>query len=152
MDMFRLEPEVAGEIGENSKIKYEGGMLSEVEFLHYEFAGWLGDELLTSYPCFIVSENIVDDILKSNLKGYRFEDIEISTSDEFKEMYPNRTIPNFKRLIPLGKVIVSDEKIVQFSDDDFCLEDNVELVVSYKALEILKRHKMEYCEITPLSC
>ena len=67
MDMFRLEPEVAGEIGENSKIKYERGMINEVEFLHYEFTGWLGDEILTSHPCFIVSENIVEDILKSNL-------------------------------------------------------------------------------------
>lgn len=151
MEMFRLEPEVAGEIGENSKIKYERGIINEVEFLHYEFTGWLGDEILTSHPCFIVSENIVEDILKSNLKGYRFEDIEMSTSDEFKEMYPNRDIPNFKRLIPVGEVIVCDEKIIQSSGDDFCLEDNVELVVSYNALEILKRHKIENCEIYPLS-
>ncbi len=151
MEMFRLEPEVAGEIGENSKIKYERGIIREVEFLHYEFTGWLGDEILTSHPCFIVSENIVEDILKSNLKGYRFEDIEISTSDEFKEIYPNRYIPNFKRLVPIGEVIIRDEKIIQSSGDDFCLEDNVELVVSYNALEILKRHKIENCEISPLS-
>lgn len=151
MEMFRLEPEVAGEIGENSKIKYERGVINEVEFLHYDFTGWLGDEIVTSHPCFIVSENIVEDILKSNLKGYIFQDIEMSTSDEFKEMYPNRDIPNFKRLIPVGEVIVCDEKIIQSSGDDFCLEDNVELVVSYNALEILKRHKMEYCEICPLS-
>ena len=88
MEMFRLKPEVAGEIGENSKIKYERGIINEVEFLHYEFTGWLGDEILTSHPCFIVSEDIV--------------------------------------------------------------EDNVELVVSYIALEILKKHKIENCEICPL--
>lgn len=152
MEMFRLEPEVAGEIGENSIISYERGMIKDVKFLNYEFTGWLGDELLTSHPCFIVSENIVEDILKSNLKGYKFEDVEISVSDEFKEIYPNKCIPNFKRLISLEKVVVCDEKIIQSSGDDFCLEDNVELVVSYKALEMLKRHKIEYCEITPLSC
>lgn len=151
MEMFRLEPEVAGEIGENSKIKYERGMINEVEFLHYEFTGWLGDEILTSHPCFIVSENIVEDILKSNLKGHRFEDIEISTSDEFKEIYPNRHIPNFKRLIPLGKVVVCDDKIIQSSEEDFCLEDDVELVVSYNALEILKKYKIENCEICTLN-
>ena len=67
-----------------------------------------------------------------------------------KKKYPTTKIPNFKRLIPLGKVVVSDEKIIQFSGDDFCLEDNVELVVSSKVLEIFKRHKMDYCEITPL--
>jgi len=138
MNMFRLEPEVAGEIGENSIINYERGMIKEVKFLNYEFTGWLGDELLTSHPCFIVSENIGKDILKSNLKGYKFEDVEISVSDEFKEIYPNRHIPNFKRLIPLGKVVVCDEKITQSSGDDFCLEDDVELVVSYSTLEILK--------------
>ncbi|MBW9154748.1 hypothetical protein [Clostridium estertheticum] len=151
MDMFRLEPEVAGEIGENSRIRYERGMIKEVEFLHYEFTGWLGDEILTSHPCFIVSENIVEDILRSKLRGYRFEDIEISTSDEFKEMFPNRYIPNFKRLIPLGKVVVRDEKIFQSSEDDFCLEDDVELVVSYNALEILKKSNIDNCEICDLN-
>jgi len=149
--MFRLEPEVAGEIGENSIINYERGMIKEVKFLNYVFTGWLGDELLTSHPCFIVSENIVEDILKSNLKGYKFEDVEISVSDEFKEIYRDRYIPNFKRLIPLGKVVVCDEKIIQSSRDDFCLEDDVELVVSYSALEMLKKYKINNCEISALN-
>ena len=150
MKMFKIEPEVAGEIGENSIISYKNNIIDEVKFLHFEFKGWLGDEILETSPCFIVSESIVNDILESNLKGCKFEDIEISKSEEFNEMYPNRYIPNFKRLIPLGAVSIFNDKIIENSGDDFCIEDKVNLVISDSALKILKKHKIDNCDITIL--
>lgn len=58
MNLHLLEPEVAGGLGENSTFNSKG----EVEFLHYEFQGWLGDELLESTPCFIVTESMAHSI------------------------------------------------------------------------------------------
>ena len=57
MEYYLIEPEVAGGIGEHSVIDRSSGKMV-VRKLHYEFDGWLGDELLESTPCFIVSERL----------------------------------------------------------------------------------------------
>jgi hypothetical protein len=150
MKMYRLDPEVAGEIGDGSEIIYEGGLIKKVTYLHYEFAGWLGDELLTQTPCFIVTEVVANSIIKSDLTGYRFEEMKVSKSDEFKEFYPDKVLPKFLRLLPLGKVVVDNDKIVEWSGEDFCLEENVDLVVSEYALKVLEKHQMVNCNVEEL--
>ena len=35
MKFYKLEPEVAGEIGESSKIEYENGKIKKIIFLEY---------------------------------------------------------------------------------------------------------------------
>ena len=147
MKFYRLCPEVAGEIGENSKIVYKNGIIEDVTYLHYEFAGWLGDELLTQTPCFIVTAALSDSIIQSNLTGYKLEKMEVSVSDEFKEFYPDKIVPEFVRLIPLGKLESNNRKDLVESNLDFNLEDNVELVVSENALKIIKQHKLLHCDI-----
>lgn len=151
MKMYRLNPEVAGEIGENSKIVYEKGIIKGITYLHYEFAGWLGDELLTQTPCFIVTEALANSVLKSKLAGYKFEEMEVTTSDEFKEFYPNKVLPKFLRLLPLGKVIVNDDMVTEWSGEDFCLEDDIELVVSEDALKLIENHKIDNCDVEELT-
>lgn len=51
-----LEPEVAGGIGPNSELHCDDGKLV-VTRLNYEFDGWLGDALLETTPCFIVTND-----------------------------------------------------------------------------------------------
>lgn len=51
---FVIEPEVAGGIGERSMIDRSTGKM-KVEKPNYHFEGWLGDHLLESTPCYIVS-------------------------------------------------------------------------------------------------
>ena len=58
MKYFVLEPEVAGGIRKKSKILYENSKIKEVLFLDYEFEGWLGDEILITHPCFIISKSL----------------------------------------------------------------------------------------------
>jgi hypothetical protein len=148
MKMFRLNPEVAGEIGEDSKIIYEEeGFIKDISFLHYNFMGWLGDELLTQTPCFIITETLANNISKSELKGYRFEEIKVTKSDEFIELYPNKELPIFIRLLPLGKVVVDGNKVTEWTGDDFCLEDDIDLVVSENALKVLEKHRIVNCDI-----
>ena len=78
MKYFILEPEVAGGIGKKSKILYENSKIKEVLFLDYEFEGWLGDDILTTHPCFIISKSLCDIIKVSDLKGYQLQKIDVS--------------------------------------------------------------------------
>ena len=143
MTYYLLEPEVAGEIGENSIISYENGMIKEVKYLEYCFMGWLGDELLTSTPCFIVSRAVQEEILAENLTGIQFEEITMSFSDEFEELYEGEAVPEFVRIICEN----SYESNIGNLTLDFYMNEYKDLIVSEKALAVFKRHKLNNCDI-----
>lgn len=124
---YFLEPEVAGGIGENTKGNW-GMHPPIITHLHYQFDGWLGDELLTSFPCFIVTNNLLKIIEKNKCSGVVFDVVEISTSEEFEDFHQDLKLPEFKRLIPIGTAGV----------DDFGIADDYRLVVSEKALNLIK--------------
>ena len=154
--LFLLEPEVAGGFGDNTIIENFNnvrakGERPKVAHLHYEFMGWPDDEILERTPCFIVTESLAKDIQKSSLNGYTFENVEISKGDEFEELYPNRDLPKFIRLIPNGLVEVIDDSYKEWSGDDFCMSQKSCLVVSERAFKMLKSHKLNYCEIVKLN-
>ncbi|MDR6883772.1 hypothetical protein [Bacillus sp. 3255] len=150
MKFYLLEPEVPGGIGENSLLTYESGKIKEVVHLHFVFEGWLGDDLVTTNPCFIVSKRLADAISRSDLTGYVFKTVEVSTSETFKELYPNRTLPEFKWLIPLGEVEIDGVSVVRWSEHDICRRKS-KLVVSEKAFVILKQFNINNCDITELT-
>ncbi len=124
---FVVEPEVAGSIGDRS-ILDRTIHPPRVTKLHYLFEGWLGDPLVESFPVFGVTGDLKRRFNEAGLSGTEFEDMEISTSDEFNELYPDRTLPVFERLIPAG---------LAGTDDIGTLPDG-RLVVSQRALDVLK--------------
>jgi hypothetical protein len=127
-DFYIVEPEVAGGWGSNTKAIRTLGEPVIVTKLHYVFDDWLGDALLTTSPCYIGTELLAGEIEKTQLDGVLFDEVEITKSDQFKELYPNLNLPKFlwfKIHGSLGK-------------DDFGMTSNLQLVVSKAALEILK--------------
>jgi hypothetical protein len=69
MTYFILEPEVAGGWGPNTKFTRTPGKRVVIHHLNYEFDGRLGDELLESWPCFIVTQSLADRLKSSGLTG-----------------------------------------------------------------------------------
>ncbi len=102
MQYYQIEPEVAGGIGEHSVIDRSSGKMV-VRKLHYEFYGWFGDELLESTPCFIVLERLAREIESAQLTRISFDDVEVTKSDQFEPLYPNRQLPKFVWLQIDGK-------------------------------------------------
>lgn len=143
MNYYLLYPEVAGELGEGSKIAYENGKIKEVIFLEYNFMGWLGDELLTTDPCFIVTEGLQHDIILNGLTGVKFNNIAMTFSYEFHELYGDRRVPKFVQIICNN----SYESSVQNLIYDFYLNKYKNIIVSEKALSVLKQHKIDMCDI-----
>lgn len=93
--MYKLiEPEVAGGLGE--QIQMDNSFFPPlIKNLHYEFKGWLGDDILESFPCYIVTERLRDGIELVKLTGVSFDKVFISKSETFLELYPDRELPNF---------------------------------------------------------
>ena len=59
-------------------------------------------------------------------------------------------LPPFRRLFAEGKARISGEKVVYWSEHDICLMEPGYLVVSPRCLDILKRHKIDHCDVLPL--
>ena len=143
MNYYLLNPEVAGELGDGSELVYEGGKIKEVVFLEYNFMGWQGDELLSTHPCFIVTESLQNDIILNGLTGVIFNNIAMTFSDEFYDICGDIQVPKFVQ------IICNDlyEDNVENLQNDFYYNKYKEIIVSEKALGVLKQHKIDMCII-----
>lgn len=140
MGYHAIEPEVAGGWGENTRVKRIAGQPDIVEALDYEFDGWGGDELLESTPCFIVTERLANEIVRAGLSGIVFDHVEISKSGQFEDWYPGRTLPKFLWMKVEGEA----------GRDDFGINSDLILVVSDRALAVLKSGQLDNAIIEPL--
>jgi hypothetical protein len=136
MSYFILEPEIAGGWG-NRTVADTNAFPPVVSSLHYRFDGWLGDELLETFPCFIVTERLATRLRRSGFTGFRLQAVEVTTSEEYDALYPDRGLPLFKWLRPVGKAGV----------DDFGLSATHRLVVSDRALAVLRKFRFRECEV-----
>ncbi|QEM02866.1 hypothetical protein DIU31_004805 [Mucilaginibacter rubeus] len=126
--MYRIiEPEVAGGIG-NETVMNTKVHPPIIDKLHYEFAGWSGDDILESFPCYIITERLKKEIEFRNLKGIGFDDVLISRSNEFEDFYPNTDLPKFY----WAKINGAFE-----NNDDFIVGDDFRLLISPKAFDTL---------------
>jgi hypothetical protein len=127
MKYFNLEAEVAGGFGPHSVTHEAPGELI-VHRLHFIFDGWLGDEIVESTPCYLVTEDLANTISARGLTGASFDQAEIGCSDIFKELYPGKSLPAFVWMKVCGTKMA----------DDFFFAGYGRLVVSERALEVIR--------------
>ncbi|EPM67883.1 hypothetical protein A584_20143, partial [Pseudomonas syringae pv. theae ICMP 3923] len=58
MNYYHIEPEVADSLGDQTVMDTESWP-PKVSRLEFQFGGWLGDELLEMFPCFICTTALV---------------------------------------------------------------------------------------------
>jgi hypothetical protein len=157
MSMFRLSPEVAGQIGEKSVIlnrqEREAGSDAppKISLLEYVFDGWLGDDLIEAWPCFLLTRRVHDAILTSNLTGVEFKTPILSKSQLFLDLHPSKVLPDFDWIVPLGRVATNDSMtFCNWTSHDFCLNQRNDLVVTDRALSVLRKFSLAHCKIQEL--
>jgi hypothetical protein len=109
----------------------------KVTHLHHRFEGWLGDDLLETFPCFLVSSALARALEEARLVGFSLDKVEVSVSPEFLELSPGRTLPEFRWLKISGKG----------PNDDFGLTQDFRLEVSGWALDVLKKFNIAHAVI-----
>lgn len=135
-NFYELTPEVPGHLGENT-ILDNSVHPPIVKKLDFVFDGWLGDDIIECFPCFLVSENLKNDLEHSKLNGYEIMSCTLSVSNLFMQLHPNLHLPLFYWF----KITESKELA------DFWISDKNNLIVSEDALKILKSynfHKDNY--------
>ncbi|WES90984.1 hypothetical protein [Dickeya fangzhongdai] len=122
-EIYYIEPEVAGELGDGTDMdtSVHPPLVKKLELC---FSGWLGDDLLECYPCFIVSERLFNELKDIAQECVFFEKINVTQSDEFIELYPGKELPNFYWM--------------KFSSGkDIFLSDDQRLAVSKRIMNVL---------------
>lgn len=140
--LYQVSPEVAGGLGPNT-IMDRAQSPPKVERLHYVFVGWLGGEIVESYPSFLVSERIANAIRLAGLSGVSFGEVEVSIDPQFQLFDPKivGSMPGWVWLQPDGSIGV----------DDFWVDEVAQLGVSSRAYELLSRFDVASAEFQPIS-
>jgi len=133
---YSLEPEVAGELGGDT-ILDRSVHPPAVGKLHYLLTGWLGDELLESFPCYIVTKRVAAALQNAGFTGYTLDSLRLEVSNQFRELCPSRHVPPFRWLRITGEASI----------DDFGRSNEHLLVVSDRALAVLRQFTLNECEI-----
>jgi len=82
-----IEPEVIVGIGENTILDNNYNP-PKVDQLDLEIEDWLGNDLMESYPCFIITESLKEGLEKSKFTGYdSIEEIEVKKAEYFENNY-----------------------------------------------------------------
>jgi hypothetical protein len=136
-EFYFVAPEVAGGLGERTECSHRSDGEFVVSRLHYEFCGWLGDELLETFPCFIVTRRLAERLEAAGLSGFILVEVEVTASAEFEDLYPGRVLPEF--------VWLKVHALARAAD--FGLTRDKRLIVSERALNVLRTGQLAYAEI-----
>jgi hypothetical protein len=132
-----VEPEVSGSLGPNTDLD-SSVHPPIVKRLEFQFDGWLGDCLLESFPCFVITEPAKVAVENSGFSGVLFDDLAVSKSDQFDELYPDKGLPKFFWMKAVGRS----------GQDDFGLAKDFRLVLSDRALDVLRPLGLEQALIS----
>ena len=134
---YFIEPEVSGQLGDNTNMDVSTHP-PKVEYLHFVFYGWLGDDLIECFPVFLITEKLKNALVVSELSGYEIKDCEIEESDEFK-LLQNVILPNFFWLSITGN-----------ENDDFSITSK-KLKISDNAFSFLSQYNLQNAIISKSS-
>ena len=135
-----VEPEVAGGFGGRTVLDASVHP-PRVSRLHYELEGWLGGEILTTFPVYVVTARVRAALEAMGAAGVEFAPVEVSRSPTFDQLYPGRPLPEFFWMKVHGRPAV----------DDFGMSDDHRLVVSQRAFDTLRQFPFGDGETRPYS-
>lgn len=94
MTFHILDPEVAGELGPQTVLDSTVHP-PRVTRLHYIIDAWMGDDLVQSFPCYLITEDLRERLESLQVSGVRFATATVSISDEYHELKPDVKVPEF---------------------------------------------------------
>lgn len=135
MAYYYLEPEVAGELGPGTVMDttVHPPVVSRLE---YRFTDWLGDSLVESFPCYLVTDELAGQIEEATLDGAALDDVQVTLSPEAEELL-DQPLPSWKWLKITGKAFQSD----------FGISDDNRLTVSERAMDVLRQGTLTNADI-----
>lgn len=138
---WEVSPEVPGTLTDSAIVDWtcHPPVVSSVEF---EFDGWMGDELITTFPVFLIGPNALGAVQSAGLGGYEIGPAEITLSEQYREVAEFLPVDEE----PAG--FVWFKPTGQAGRDDFGINEQHRMVLSDRALKVL-RPLMPTADVVP---
>jgi hypothetical protein len=135
MAYYYVEPEVSGELGPGTLMDttVHPPVVSRLE---YRFTDWMGDSIVESFPCYLVTDELAKQIQKAGLGGVALDNVEVTLAPEAEELL-DQPLPSWKWLKVTGHAFESD----------FGVSGDKRLVVSDRAMDVLRQGRLENADI-----
>jgi hypothetical protein len=150
MKYFHIEPEVVGGAGHGTLMD-RSVHPPNVSKLRFEFDFWPHDALVEGFPCWLVAAPAMERIKAAGFTGVRAAAAEITTSDLFQSLNPNRQLPKFLWLKVEGTPCHDDfgvSKVSRTIASDLIIKTRLfSLVISDRALKILQELGIAHASI-----
>ena len=155
---FQLDVPVDGGLGPGTELASDATQEGwpNLLALEYMFETWSGCHIVTTYPCFIISEHLLKLVISSELSGWTVADLSVRFSPQFIETSWGTTLPKFYWFKPTGRMrslartINIDESecsSVSNKATDFALGPKAELLVTQKAVDSLDLNLLRGCSV-----
>lgn len=135
---YVLEPLVAGELGDGTRLD-PSTHPPAVDVVDFVLDAPAEDDLIESFPVYLVSEHIAELLSRAGLGGFTLEGARVSPSREYVEVYGDRPHKEYRWLR------------LRFSPDADCWLDNEHrLCVSERMMAVLSQGVLAGCDVTRL--
>ena len=138
MGSYRIDPYVAGRLALGTDLDASTHPPT-VTRLHYEFEQWPGMDIVGSFPCFLVTERLAVALSEAALSGVAFDRVVVTVDPQMRRFFPAqaKSLPAWRWLRPS-----------HVSDADVQLDSEAFLVVSERAMEVLRGFDLSGAEVT----
>jgi hypothetical protein len=139
---YQLDPEVPIALGDDCAVIRRPDGQPEVVRLHVEFQPmWLGDDLMTTHPVYLVTRRLAMALRSSALSGFDLNpEVQVSVDDNIGALLPDWRPPAVEWLRVSGVPKVHDVG----------LTTHFRLIVSSAALRVIQAHQLDHCDIHEL--
>lgn len=137
---YRLDPQVAGELGAGTSLDTSTHP-PLVRKLEYVLDLPQPDDLIQSFPAFLVSKDLGTRIKSARLTGVALTSARVSVSADYRAIYGDVPHPRYLWLQVDGTP----------SSSDLWLDSKFRLCASDRAFKILEQGKLSACQVTKLS-
>lgn len=139
MKFFLVKPEVAGCLGSDT-VGDRTVHPPVVEQLEYEFEDWLGDDVVSSVGVWVGTKRLQESLQAIGVTGLSFKPVHVIKARQFNQWNPGGLkLPQFLWFDITGKAGM----------DDFgrSPDHSYRVVVSQRALDVMKTFKLEFAKI-----
>lgn len=139
MAYYMVKPEVAGRLGEGAVLDHSTHP-PRVERLEYEIVGWTGDDLMTGFPSYVITEHLAGKLHGAGLSGFDLRDVRITFSPEGEDAL---RVMGFSDFPAVKWFYVTG----QAEREDFGLTPRGRLIVSGNGLTGLRQGRLDQARI-----
>ena len=137
MSVYELEPEVPCSPGPDT-VWDNSAAPPRLSNISLAFEGWLGDDLITTYPLFAVTDRLRAALEGAGIRGVSFESVPAVKSEQYADLYPEEEIGAWALMTVTGR---------EADGDDAWMNATTRLEVSQHFWDVAAQFQLTYCRV-----